>query len=76
VAVELYDRLWSALQADVVEAGAHAWRFVAVERPGVRLEFLEFAGDADPRGRPGVSDLLARLETEIGAAEEEEWAEC
>jgi hypothetical protein len=72
---EVYDRLWSALRTEAIDAGAHAWRLVAADRPGVHLEFLEFAGDADPRGRPAVADLLSRLEAEVGPAEQEEWTE-
>ena len=70
-----YEALWSSLQAAAVALGAHAWRFAARDEPSRYLEFLEFAEDADPRSRPDIGDLLARLNREIGAAELEEWVE-
>ena len=73
---ERYDELWSAAQDAAVGLGAHAWRFSELGGSNRYLEFLEFAEGADPRADPSVSGRLAELESEIGAAEVEEWAEC
>jgi hypothetical protein len=68
-----YDALWLSLAADVREHGGHAWRFASAAESTLRLEFLEHAGDADPRRRPAVLDLLRRLDAEVAPAAVEEW---
>lgn len=71
-----YGELWSALVADAMEAGAHAWRFVSLRDGEIHLEFLEFRADADPRAGEGTRRILRELDAEVAVAEVEEWAEA
>lgn len=77
---EPYDAAWTRLHAAVTGQGAHAWRFVGRENPGIFLEFLEFASGADPRRESEVRAALAALDTEhphraAASAAPEEWLE-
>lgn len=72
---ERYGELWSALEADAVAGGAHAWRFVSATDASLHLEFLEFRGDADPRTADAARRHLRMLDEEVGRAQVEEWLE-
>lgn len=66
---------WSAVRAAVEGAGSHAWAFAAEGDSSERLEFLEFAEGADPRGQPDVAAALAALDQAFPATAEE-WEEA
>jgi len=69
-----YDAAWAALEQRARDAGAHAWRFVSAAYPVLYLEFLEFAADADPRGKGAVADALHAIDR-IAPGSAEEWDE-
>lgn len=71
-----YRELWSALEAEATEAGAHAWRFASPRDGELHLEFLEFRAGADPREGEGTRAILRGLEAEVATAEVEEWVEA
>lgn len=68
-----YRALWAELKGLAENSGAHAWRFASPSDPAERLEFLEYEAGHDPRREAGA--ILARLDSEIGAASVEEWLE-
>lgn len=75
-----YSELWERLRGAAAAEGAHAWRFVSADRPELYVEFLEFAGDQDPRRAPAVAAAIGEVERAFGApppaaAPSEEWRE-
>ena len=71
-----YAELWSALEADAREAGTHAWRFASSRDGDLRLEFLEFRANADPRARDVTRRILSELDGDVAVADVEEWVEA
>lgn len=72
---ERYDNAWHRYSEAANAAGANAWRFRAADEEHRYLEFLEFAGDDDPRGSRELAEAGAELQV-IGPAEAEEWLEA
>jgi hypothetical protein len=72
---EAYQRLWDELRRASRDVGANAWRFVSGVDGQRHIEFLEFAGAADPRKASMVRHILERMDAEIAAAQAEEWVE-
>lgn len=76
----LYAELWERIRTAAVGEGAHAWRFVSADRSELYVEFLEFAGDEDPRRTPALAAALEEMERAFrapppAAAASEEWRE-
>ncbi len=71
-----YDAAWLRIQQIAATLDTRAWRFQAVNEPGLFLEFLEFAAGSDPRLEPALRDALRAMDAvfpPVSAAEL--WAE-
>jgi hypothetical protein len=70
-----YDSAWSDFRGAALARGAKAWRFRSPHDDSLYLEFLEFAGEADPRRDPELERAGRELEA-LAAGRAEEWEDA